>query len=581
VAVCALIVSLLWADTRLARAAPDAGVVGDGTPASCTEAALNAALAGGGNVTFNCGGPATITLTSLKTITQNTSIDGGGVITISGGLTTGLFYAPAPASLALSNVTLHNAYTASSDGGALRAGGPLTVTSVVFTNNVAVGYCGAAIWTNNSLVIRESRFGSNSSTYGGGAICTGDLGTANVNIADSQFDFNQALDPSAGYGGAIRIGDGSRLTVTDTIFFGNLAHFGGALYASTNSAVTMAGLPASSVFASKLQLNGNSATEDGGAIYNKGAMTIDYAAITVNKTPTQSLLAGYGGAIFNAGALTLTNAIVSRNEGRFGGGLFVGNSEAAQAVIAHTSFIRNISGNLGGGLYANTLTTTIAISDSSFHRNTASGSGGGLARTNSKLRIYNTSFTSNAAIDGGAMLLQALPAGLFAGYVQVRSATFSGNTASSNHGGGIYNFSSGVELYSTTIVSNTNGVFSASSGNTRFRNSVLQNPGSLNCDGDGTASISDDARNFSTDSTCPLPISQTGPGLDPRLGLLVVDPIGGTSYHMPLSDSPLINAGFNCPPRDQINALRVGECDIGAVEFGGLIDRMRLPIVTR
>ena len=45
-----------------------AGVVGTGTPGSCTEAALDSALAGGGAVTFNCGpNPATITLSAQKT----------------------------------------------------------------------------------------------------------------------------------------------------------------------------------------------------------------------------------------------------------------------------------------------------------------------------------------------------------------------------------------------------------------------------------------------------------------------------------------------------------------------------------
>ena len=46
-----------------------AGVVGTGTPASCTDAALSAALVGGGAVTFNCGpNPHTITLNAQKTI---------------------------------------------------------------------------------------------------------------------------------------------------------------------------------------------------------------------------------------------------------------------------------------------------------------------------------------------------------------------------------------------------------------------------------------------------------------------------------------------------------------------------------
>src|SRR5258708_32817564 len=42
-----------------------AGIVGSGTPTSCTQGALQAQLAAGGTVTFNCGaGPQTIAITS-------------------------------------------------------------------------------------------------------------------------------------------------------------------------------------------------------------------------------------------------------------------------------------------------------------------------------------------------------------------------------------------------------------------------------------------------------------------------------------------------------------------------------------
>jgi hypothetical protein len=47
-----LVVLVLSGLTVSARAA---GVVGDGTPGSCTTAALTAALSGGGLVTFDCG----------------------------------------------------------------------------------------------------------------------------------------------------------------------------------------------------------------------------------------------------------------------------------------------------------------------------------------------------------------------------------------------------------------------------------------------------------------------------------------------------------------------------------------------
>src|SRR5512138_386292 len=62
-----------------------AGVVGTGSPESCNTAALLAALAGGGLVTFNCGGAATITLDETLTINATTTIDGTNNIILSGG----------------------------------------------------------------------------------------------------------------------------------------------------------------------------------------------------------------------------------------------------------------------------------------------------------------------------------------------------------------------------------------------------------------------------------------------------------------------------------------------------------------
>src|SRR5579871_5459458 len=63
-----------------------AGIVGTGTPDSCNEAALDAALAGGGAITFNCGqSDVVIEILKEKVITQPTTIDGQGLVTISGG----------------------------------------------------------------------------------------------------------------------------------------------------------------------------------------------------------------------------------------------------------------------------------------------------------------------------------------------------------------------------------------------------------------------------------------------------------------------------------------------------------------
>src|SRR3984885_10513782 len=64
-------------------------VIGSGTPAGCTSAAVVRAVARGGIITFNCGpNPVTITMTATAKVV-NTShlvvLDGGGLITLSGG----------------------------------------------------------------------------------------------------------------------------------------------------------------------------------------------------------------------------------------------------------------------------------------------------------------------------------------------------------------------------------------------------------------------------------------------------------------------------------------------------------------
>ena len=84
------------------------GVVGTGTSGSCTEAALKAAVAGGGTVTFNCGSSATITLTNDVVVAKDTVIDGGGRITISGNNVTRVFQTNNYVKFTVQNLTIVN-----------------------------------------------------------------------------------------------------------------------------------------------------------------------------------------------------------------------------------------------------------------------------------------------------------------------------------------------------------------------------------------------------------------------------------------------------------------------------------------
>src|SRR4029434_11140437 len=128
-------------------------------------------------------------------------------------------------------------------------------------------------------------------------------------IYRSQFTNNTAQNPTFGYGGAIWAGEDTEMYVRNSVFLNNIAHFGGAIYASPNAVVTLDGSVPRPPAPNKLQFNGNRATEDGGAVYNAGGtLTITNALLTANSTPTDALLAGFGGATLYAGHLHVTHS---------------------------------------------------------------------------------------------------------------------------------------------------------------------------------------------------------------------------------------------------------------------------------
>ena len=122
-------------------------IVGTGTSASCTEAALDACLPGGGSfdgtVTFACGGAATITVTTSpsKTISADTTIDGGSLITISGDNAVGVFLVDGGVTFTAENLTIANGNALNGGniiGGAIENnGGTVTVSNSIFSGNTA------------------------------------------------------------------------------------------------------------------------------------------------------------------------------------------------------------------------------------------------------------------------------------------------------------------------------------------------------------------------------------------------------------------------------------------------------------
>ncbi len=275
---------------NLADTSAPTTVVGTGTPASCTSAAVVAAVARGGVITFNCGAsPATITLGATAKVFNHQPdvvLDGGGKVTLSGGGVRRVLYQntcdqnqvytstrcdlQSNPTLTLQRITLANgnatgqAENGDADGGGalfVRGGRVRIINSRFFSNlteSTGPDLGGGAVrlfGTQQALVV-GSTFGGDAAhgnaSSNGGAIST--LG-ASLGLYNSEISHNQALglgaNParpgtpgggSGGSGGAI-YQDGNRfnLTVCGSTLHDNRANEGGSaiFYVSNDRTGTM------------------------------------------------------------------------------------------------------------------------------------------------------------------------------------------------------------------------------------------------------------------------------------------------------------------------------------------------------
>jgi hypothetical protein len=272
-------------------------VIGTGTPASCTSAAVVRAVARGGVITFSCGPkPVTITMTATAKVV-NTShqvvLDGGGLVTLSGGgkrqilymntcdpkqkWTTSDCYNQQWPQLTVQNITLKNgnsqvrqsqAQFGGGGGGALfDEGGQLKVVNSRFLNNRCYqsgpDLGGAAIralaqYRNRPVYITRDTF-SGGRCSNGGALSS--IGVSWV-VLNSVMTNNQAIGYGANPASAGTAGGGS----------------GGAIYTDGNKY---------KVRVEGTVIRNNHAREGGGAIFfvsdnNTGWLTIKNSTLHGN-----------------------------------------------------------------------------------------------------------------------------------------------------------------------------------------------------------------------------------------------------------------------------------------------------------
>jgi hypothetical protein len=249
-------------------------VVGRGTPASCTSAAVVRAVAKGGVITFNCGPkPVTITMTATAKV-RNTShrvvLDGRGLVTLNGAgkhqilymntcdpkqviTTDDCFNQPWP-QLIVQNMTFENGYSAvrqtpntnfgGGGGGAIYSeGGQIKVVNSRFIDNRCYRFGpdlgGAAIralaqFRNRPVYITSDTF-QGGRCSNGGALSSIDV---NWKVLNSLMTGNRAIGwganpaaagtPGGGSGGAIYTdGDNYNVVIAGTIIRNDNAREGG------------------------------------------------------------------------------------------------------------------------------------------------------------------------------------------------------------------------------------------------------------------------------------------------------------------------------------------------------------------
>lgn len=282
---------------RVASAAD--GVVGDGTSASCTQAALVEELQAGGAITFACGGAIVIPVTNQISVTTDATLLGGGLVTLDG--ETSLELAQTTSMLVVS------------------AGITLTLDSIALVNGSSAGN-GGTIYNVGTLEFINSRISDSTAGLPGGAIYNASSGT--LEVEGALFERNTVVDGQ--HGGAIAT-DGVA-TIVGSVFDTNRAAYGGAIFGSNTVTIT------------DTTLRSNTATANGGGYFGSGQLTVERSTFSGNSSGGD----GAGLGVYGSGPHAITNST------------FSGNQAAGKAAILAQSTVLTI---LATTISGNTATT--------------------------------------------------------------------------------------------------------------------------------------------------------------------------------------------------------------------------------
>lgn len=342
--------------------------VGTGTAESCTQERLQAAADVGGTIVFDCGtSPVTITVTSTIVFKKETILDGGGLVTLSGGGTSRILYLDSNYNqttprLSVQRLTFRDGSsprsgddTAMGGGAIYRDGGSLTVINSVFLNNQAPSpgqdIAGGAIYAfgGGDTIIVGSTFQQNSASNGGAiGSLNGDLVVVNSTVTENAATGTDGNPGNGGCGGAIYMdGADERTRLCGVTIANNTAGaIGGGFFRVSNDNTGTFTMDRTTVDSNRVVASGDG---DAGGLYLQGLdMNLEASTISRNR-------AWYNGGIWiSKSRVQMTNVTIAENlaTGSNGGGLWLSykpNGTLRNCTIANNHADGQYAGDYNAG----------------------------------------------------------------------------------------------------------------------------------------------------------------------------------------------------------------------------------------
>ena len=236
----------------------------------------------------------------------NITIDGGGIVTISG---------DESESFRLLNSTA--------------VSGTLTLNGLTIENGNLTGdnQHGGAVYIAGNAILTNCTFVNNTAGENGGAV----YAARNITLVDCTFADNTSNGFGANHGGGAIFANNT-IEAENCIFTNNTANFGGAIYTSTNAALTL----------NNCTFSENMVNYSGGAMFLRNIATITGCAFIENTADV------FGGVLFATASplLMITNCTMHENITGSGG------SCAIESGVKTYLFHSTITNNKGGGIFA-------------------------------------------------------------------------------------------------------------------------------------------------------------------------------------------------------------------------------------